>query len=167
MHLIQSVAAIVFSPDRRACLLIQRRDVPVWVLPGGGIDPGETSAEAALRELREETGFDVHLVRFVGEYHPINRLARPTHLYECSISGGKAQINKECRDIRFFPLDALPKEIPPPYREWIEDSIDPTNPPIVKELLGVTYWVLFKHSLRHPCLVLRFLLARMGFPING
>ena len=165
--MIESVAAIVFSPDRRACLLIQRRDVPVWVLPGGGIEPGETSDEASLRELREETGFEVHLVRLVGEYRPINRLARPTHLYECTISGGKAQANAESRDVRFFPLDGLPREIPPPYLEWIADSIDANQPPLHKELRGVTYLVLLKHALRHPWLVVRFLLARMGFPLNS
>ncbi len=52
---------IVFDPDRRVYLL-QARDPadptkpPWWEIPGGGIDPGESSAHAAARELAEECG---------------------------------------------------------------------------------------------------------------
>ena len=35
--------------------------VPAWSMPGGGVDLPETTAEAAVREVREETGFDVEL----------------------------------------------------------------------------------------------------------
>ncbi len=47
-------------------LLIQRSDLPVWALPGGGVDNGESVAQAATREALEETGLEVALTRLVG-----------------------------------------------------------------------------------------------------
>ena len=47
-------------------LLIRARDLrsrPVWTLPKGAINAGESSAEAALREVREETGYRCEVVR--------------------------------------------------------------------------------------------------------
>ncbi len=52
--------------ERRRVLLIRARDLrgqPVWTLPKGALAPGETSAEAALREVREETGYRCELER--------------------------------------------------------------------------------------------------------
>ena len=160
-----SVAGAIFSKDRKNVLLILRRDVPVWVLPGGGIDPGESPEEAILREILEETGFTVKIDRLVGDYSPINRLSKQTQLFECSILKGTASLNSECKGIQYFPIDNLPKKIPPPYREWIFDA-HLGAPPVTKELTSVNYTRFIWYLLSHPLLVARFLLARCGLSIN-
>jgi len=160
----ESVAGAVFSENRTQVLLIQRRDVPVWVLPGGGIEALESADTAIVREILEETGFHVKVVRHAGSYLPINRLAKPTFLYECAILSGKATLSPETRGVRFFPLDKLPP-MPPPYPEWIEDA-KLAKPPVVKTLDSVTYWTVFKLLLCHPILGFRFIMARLGLPIN-
>lgn len=165
MHPLKSVAGLIFSPDRTSILLIQRRDVPVWVLPGGGIDPGEAPESAVVREILEETGFTVKVGRLVGDYFPINRLSKRTHLYECLILEGEPMTGPETRGIRFFPLSALPK-MPPPYLEWIADGKH-QGPPLKKELRSVSYLNLLKNLITHPILVIRFLLSRIGIRINS
>jgi 8-oxo-dGTP pyrophosphatase MutT (NUDIX family) len=161
----KSVAGIIFSPDRTEVLLIKRRDVPVWVLPGGGIELDESSEQAAVREILEETGFTVKAERLVADYIPINRLSKRTHLYECAIMSGAPLLSPETRDIQFFSLDKLPP-LPPPYREWIDDAAKQL-PPVQKLLSQVTYLTLMKHLVLHPILVIRFLLSRCGLAINS
>ena len=60
-----SAGGLVFD-DAGRVLLIRTRDLrnqPVWTLPKGALNPGETSADAALREVQEETGYQCELVR--------------------------------------------------------------------------------------------------------
>lgn len=162
-----SVAGGIFSPDRSQILLIQRRDVPVWVLPGGGIDLGETPEEAIIREMKEETGYIVTKTRLVGDYSPINRLARQTQVFECVAETQETlTYNPECKQVRFFPLDGLPHAIPPPYPEWIADALEQKES-VTKTLVGVNYKKCLWYILSHPILVLRFLLSRLGWPINS
>lgn len=160
----ESVSGAIFPFDRKKVLLVLRRDVPVWVLPGGGINPGESPDDAIVREILEETGFHVKISRLAGTYTPINRLTRPTHLYECAVIEGHPTLSSETKAVQFFDLDRLP-EMPPPYAEWIEDAqiIQPT---LHKSLSSVTYWNLFKNLLLHPVLVIRFILSRLGHPFN-
>ncbi len=160
-----SIAGAIFSEDRTQVLLIQRRDIPVWVLPGGGIDPGESPEHAIVREILEETGFTVKIDRLVGDYSPINRLAKQTQLFECKVLGGCASANEESRNVQFFSLNQLPRLIPPPYREWIADALV-QRAPVNKRLTGVNYFKFTWYLLSHPILVARFLLARLGFAIN-
>ncbi|MEH1011712.1 NUDIX domain-containing protein [Micromonospora sp. CPCC 206060] len=73
------VAVSVFVRDAQGrVLLIQRTDNGLWSLPGGGQEIGESVAQTAVRETREETGIDVEVVGMVGVY------SDPNHVVEYS-----------------------------------------------------------------------------------
>jgi ADP-ribose pyrophosphatase YjhB (NUDIX family) len=55
--------------DEQRILLSRRADLNVWNLPGGRLDAGELFEDAAVREVREETGVLVHIERAVGLYY--------------------------------------------------------------------------------------------------
>jgi 8-oxo-dGTP diphosphatase len=161
----QAVYGIVFNAPKTEVLLIKRRDIPVWVLPGGGLDPGETPEEGAKREFLEETGFQSSIVRKIAEYLPVNTMTKFSHLFECQILSGSMKTGAETKDIRFFPLNSLPN-LPPPYEGWIRDAAANHSTILRKKIEGVSYWVLVKLLLQHPILVGRYLLTKIGIHIN-
>ena len=162
----QTAIGAVLQKNRSEILLVKRRDVPVWVLPGGGIEKGESPESAVKREVREESGFRVEVKRKVGEYTPVNRLSRYTHFYECEIIGGKARIGNETKRVCFFSIDNLPKLIPRPYDEWIMDAYKNHPHLIQRRLTRVNYPILIRNFFQHPLLVIRFLLSKIGCTIN-
>lgn len=107
-------------------LLTLREDFEVWCLPGGHINPGESFAECAIRETREEIGLDVRLTRFVGSY------SRPgwnagfyhVHLFAGEVVGGTLRPQQgEVLETRFFPFDALPAAMLLGHRHRIDDVV--------------------------------------------
>jgi 8-oxo-dGTP diphosphatase len=161
----QAVYGIVFSEDKTQVLLVKRRDIPVWVLPGGGLDPGESPEVGAVREVEEETGFQTVAMRKVAEYLPVNKMTQFSHLFECRIIGGEAKKSSETKEVAFFALDNLPK-LPPPYLGWIQDAAARHTGILRKKIEGVTYWVFIKLLVQHPILVGRYLLTKLGIHIN-
>ena len=77
--------------DGRGRILLQRRaDSGNWALPGGTMDIGETFAGCIVREVKEETGFDVKIERIVGIY------SDPGHVFAYDNGEVRQQFNICC-----------------------------------------------------------------------
>jgi 8-oxo-dGTP pyrophosphatase MutT (NUDIX family) len=64
--MLSSAATVVMERGR---VLVGRHTLhDLWVVPGGAIDPGETPAQAAAREMLEETGYEVEIVDLLGVF---------------------------------------------------------------------------------------------------
>src|SRR4051794_39032168 len=61
-------AGVVVTNEDGDILLIRRSDNDNWAIPGGAMDVGETIAECAVREVKEETGIDCEITGLVGVY---------------------------------------------------------------------------------------------------
>jgi 8-oxo-dGTP diphosphatase len=162
-----SVIGILFNEKRDRVLLIKRRDVPIWVLPGGGIEENETSEEAIVREIWEETGLEITIKRKVAEYFPINRLTRLTHVFECIKTAGEPITGTETVNIGFYPLNDLPQPFFFLHLEWLHDAKKDHSQLIQNPINQITYLKLCRYFFLHPIQVIRIVLSRLGIPINA
>jgi 8-oxo-dGTP pyrophosphatase MutT (NUDIX family) len=106
----RGVKAMVFNAAGEL-LLVRNSYGPshLFVLPGGGIGRGEEPAEAAAREVREETGLETQALELVGIYVSAAEGKRDTiHLFRGRADGVPRPDEIEVVEAAFFPLDALP-----------------------------------------------------------
>ncbi len=159
MPLAPASVGVIFDDAHLHLLLVKRCDVPVWVLPGGGIDSNESPIQAVVREIYEETGLNVYVERQAAEYTPINRLAALTFVYVCSIKGGEIKTSNETREVRFFAINQLPPDLFTPHRDWIHDALTSTST-VKKPLTQITYFATLKYFFRHPIHILSYAWTR-------
>ena len=86
-------------------LVVHRPKYDDWTFPKGKLDPGETEAEAALREVLEETGFRCELGEQVGTTEYVHRSGRPkrVHWWRMSVVDGEFTPNEEVDEVRWVP----------------------------------------------------------------
>lgn len=124
-----SVAA--FDGDGRVAL-IQRSDNRRWAVPGGMAEIGSSPSENALRELREETGFEAELERLVGVYDnkrfgSVSAYQFYICLFRGRITGGAATRSSESLEVELVRPDALPEDMSPLQRAMIRDAAAPAG----------------------------------------
>jgi ADP-ribose pyrophosphatase YjhB (NUDIX family) len=109
-------ASAIVTDDQGRILLQRRSDNARWALPGGVMDIGESIGQAIVREVREETGFEVAPEDIVGVY------SDPGHVFAyddgevrqqfsvcfvCRIVGGELQVSKESSEVAFFSPEEI------------------------------------------------------------
>jgi ADP-ribose pyrophosphatase YjhB (NUDIX family) len=107
------VRAAAFSEGR--VLLVREVSDGAWTLPGGWADVNESAAECVVREVAEESGFEVRALKLAAVYDYRKR-NRPHHLdsiykmfFICELVGGRARASIETSEASFFARDALPQ----------------------------------------------------------
>jgi ADP-ribose pyrophosphatase YjhB (NUDIX family) len=105
--------AAIFDEQGRI-LLIKRADDGTYGLPGGWMDPNESPAETAAREVHEETGYFARALQLVGVFSEYPGVAqRRVHtwvsiVYLCEITGGEAQTSHETTQIGYWTIEDVP-----------------------------------------------------------
>ncbi|MVP02303.1 NUDIX hydrolase [Paenibacillus lutrae] len=107
------IRAVVFREHK--LLLVREKSDGAWALPGGWADIGLSPSEVAVKEVREEAGFEVKAGRLLAVWdkkfheHPPS----PFHVYKmfilCEITGGSAKVGLETSEVRFFGRNELPE----------------------------------------------------------
>lgn len=110
-------------------LLVKRAFKPYtgwWTLPGGVMDTDERIEETALREVMEETGVKGKIISMIGVYSGPKRDPRGTSLsvaYLMKFVKVSGKPDNESLEVRFFPVNRLPKNIGFDHRQMIKDAL--------------------------------------------
>ena len=105
-------SATIFDEQHRV-LLTKRQDNGQWCLPSGGMESGESAAEACEREVFEETGLRIRVKRLVGVYsHPDqlsiypdgNKVQIVALHFEAEVTGGELGLSDETSDFGYFTM---------------------------------------------------------------
>ena len=132
---VRAAAGVILRDGNARVLLMRRADEETWSIPGGGVEPGESWSETAVRECREETGWVARIDSLLGIY------SDPRTQVHCYPSGALRHFvgvvffatalrrvgrgDGEATDLRWFAADDLPQEIFAPDRPVIRDAFDP------------------------------------------
>jgi ADP-ribose pyrophosphatase YjhB (NUDIX family) len=126
-----SVSAVIFD-GRGRLLLQQRSDGGQWGLPGGSVEIGESVHDAVIREVREETGLQVTVLRLVGVYSdPTLQVVRypdgnvwhyVSVCFECAVRSGELTTCDETLALRYVSPARLPATLLPNHRIRIQDA---------------------------------------------
>ena len=122
----RGAAGAAITDGEGRVLLVKRCDCGKWGIPGGLMEFGETLAQTAVREAKEETGLDIVIDGLVGVYSGyISRTAdrQPiTGLFAAHAVGGELYCDHvETDELRYFGKDELPEIYSPQHTDMLRD----------------------------------------------
>jgi len=111
------VRAAVFDDRGRVLLVREAMDHDRWTLPGGWQDVNVTAAENAVKEVREESGYEARVVKLAAVWdrtrqgHPPSVFASLKLFFLCELTGGEARTSLETTEVDWFERGALPADL--------------------------------------------------------
>lgn len=138
---LRACCGVVVIDDRNRVLLMRRKGEGTWGVPGGGVEVGETWQQAAQRECREETGWDIDLRDLLGLYsdpatqihrYPDGRIVHCVGaVFLASPRGQTGVPDGEATELGWFALDELPAPLFGPDVPVLTDAARRQNRPFI------------------------------------
>lgn len=127
-ELILNYAGCIITDDNNRILLQKRSDCEKWGFLGGMLELGESVDEAAIREVKEESGLEVEIVSLFGVYSKYfaefsngDKVQTIVHIFKAKIIGGElTDDNDETLELRYFDI----KDVPPLFCKQHQDIFD-------------------------------------------
>lgn len=123
---VEVVAGVILKKEGKYLLLQEKKlqAYGLWNFPAGRVDVGESIEEAAIREAKEESGYDVELVRELKIFHT-KAADVVKHIFEAKIIGGELEFpTDEILDARWFTLDEIIEMKDQLRSDWVIESIN-------------------------------------------
>lgn len=121
-----TAAGCIIEKDGKYLLVqeAQKHVYGLWNLPAGKVEDGYTIAETAVKEAKEETGFDVEIVEEIPVFHKDPK--KPVrHAFIAKITGGELKIPEgELLDAKFFSYEEIMSMKDKHRSPWIEYAIN-------------------------------------------
>jgi len=138
---IVAAASAVVVNDEHKILLQRRRDNNLWSLPGGAMELGESIAHTVVREVQEESGLHVEVVRLVGIYTDPRHVIAYSNgevrqqfsiCFACRVIGGELRRSDESTEVAFFAPDELEDlSIQPSIRVRLQHYLENRTQPAI------------------------------------
>jgi len=135
---------IIFDEKKRV-LLCHRRDYDLWNLPGGGMEHGESPWDCAKREVKEETGLDVEVVKLAGVYGKPDK-NQVVFSFICKIVSGEIAMSNDMDKFGYFAVDDIPKNTTLKQVERIKDALQNLPEAVFKVQTGKSSIELIKEG---------------------
>ncbi|MDD7718901.1 MAG: NUDIX hydrolase [Eubacteriaceae bacterium] len=144
------VRVIVVDDEKKILMVRQHHEErDIWMVPGGGIEEGENSIQASIREVKEETGLDITITGMAWHMEEVSqaRGQRFVNYMVGKVNGGQLKLGKDpeldddkqvLREVAFMSkeeIDRLDNVFPDFFRNEIWDILD-------EEPNGMTYYKL-------------------------
>lgn len=130
MAIHQYSAHILLLNKDQKFLLLQRKDVAMWVIPGGRSELGEKPEETAVREFWEETGVKIlkSTIKLVVHYIPQENKYRHKYLFVCKTNAEiRPRLTNESQALGFYSLNTLPFPVSMYEKSRIQDALSAIN----------------------------------------
>lgn len=93
------------DPSSIEVACIHRPHYDDWSLAKGKVDPGESLVATAVREIKEETGYDIRLGKLIGKtIYPVKNTTKVVYYWTGEVTGGEFEANSEVDEIRWLPI---------------------------------------------------------------
>jgi 8-oxo-dGTP diphosphatase len=117
--------------EKNRILLCHRTDIDLWNLPGGGLEKGETPWQGVIREVKEEVGLEVEIIKLQGIY---SKTFEDDIIFSfiCKKISDDLTLTNEADDINYFSIDEIPLNTVQRHIERIRDFYNDNERVILK-----------------------------------